>query len=36
MYYIVSILFLLFVWCTGMAIDVMCSVTVGFSPTLYC
>ena len=38
-YDIVSGLFLMFSWCPCMAINVstcVCSITVGFSPTLYC
>ena len=35
-YYIVSVLFLLFFWCPCMAINVVYSVTVDFSPTMYC
>ena len=36
-YYIVSVLFLLFFWCPCMAIDVVSvQYNGGFSPTLYC
>ena len=36
MYYIVSVLFFLFVWCPCMALMWVYSITVGFSPILYC
>ena len=36
MYYMVSVLFLLFFWCPCMAINVSVQYMVGFSPTLYC